>query len=134
MSLNINDYGLADLFESFDELNWPTGKSAKIWYGAGGSGKPVEYSEKFTITNIPCTTDNPMNKEILRHITKVIFHKPATIVYFDDGDKVVVKTYKDNKFNPEAGLALCILKKMLGNDPEKFHKFFKDWECNKHYD
>lgn len=121
MSLNINDYSLAALFDDFDGLK--------------GRGRIVYNDKKLEFRPIPnVTTDNPMNKEILRHITKVIFHKPATIVYFDDGDKVVVKTYKDNKFNPEAGLALCILKKMLGNDTEKFHKFFKDWECNKHYD
>lgn len=133
MSSNINDYDLAKQF--FGGLDLPIGRSPKIWYNTSDSITPVKYKEKYVMTNIPnITIDNPMNKEILRHINKVIFHKPATIVYFDDGDKVVVKTYKDNKFNPEAGLALCILKKMLGNDAEKFHKFFKDWGCNKHYD
>ena len=129
MSIHVNDYGLATLFDDFDELK---GWGSKKWNYSTIADTNSNKLEFRPIPNI--TMDNPMNKEILRHITKAIFHKPATIVYFDDGDKVVVKTYKDNKFNPEAGLALCILKKMLGNDAEKFHKFFKDWECNKHYD
>lgn len=129
LSIHVDDYGLADLFDAFDELKGWSSKEWNVRHVTNTNSNKLEFRP---IPNT--TTDNPMNKEILRHITKVIFHKPATIVYFDDGDKVVVKTYKDNKFNPEAGLALCILKKMLGNDAEKFHKFFKDWKCNKYYD
>lgn len=78
-------------------------------------------------------TINP-NYDILDHITQVVYHNPATIVYFDDGDKVVVKTSPHDDYNPEAGLALCILKKMLGNNRAKFHKFFKTWEADTYYD
>lgn len=74
------------------------------------------------------------NTDLLNHITQVVYHDPATIVYFDDGDKVVVKTSPHDDYNPEAGLALCILKKMLGNNSAKFHKFFKTWEADTYYD
>lgn len=74
------------------------------------------------------------NADILEHITQVVYHDPATIVYFDDGDKVVVKTSRHDDYNPEAGLALCILKKMLGNNAAKFHRFFKTWEADSYYD
>ncbi len=121
MSLNINDYGLAALFDDFDGLK--------------GWGRIVYDNKKLEFRPIPnTTTDNPMNKEILRHITKVVFHKPATIAYFDDGDKVVVKTSPHDDYNPEAGLALCVLKKMLGNNSVKFHKFFKTWEADTYHD
>lgn len=76
---------------------------------------------------------NP-NDDILDHITQVVYHNPATIVYFDDGDKVVVKTSPHDDYNPEAGLALCILKKLLGNNAVKFHRFFKTWEADRCYD
>lgn len=78
-------------------------------------------------------TINP-NYDILDHITQVVYHNPATIVYFDDGDKVVVKTSPHDDYNPEAGLALCILKKLFGNNAAKFHRFFKTWEADRCYD
>jgi hypothetical protein len=49
-------------------------------------------------------------------IKKVIFNPPATIVLWKDGDKTVVHCSKDDTFNREMGLALCIAKKALGNN------------------
>lgn len=46
---------------------------------------------------------------------KIIFNKPATIVIWKDGSKTVVKCQKGDKYNPEKGLALCFMKKALGN-------------------
>lgn len=47
-------------------------------------------------------------------IKKVIFHKPATIVYWNDGTKTVVKA-ENEEFDEEKGLAMCFAKKALGN-------------------
>lgn len=49
------------------------------------------------------------------NIKKVIFNKPATIVYWEDGTKTVVKCGKDDTYSEETGLALCFMKKALGN-------------------
>lgn len=49
------------------------------------------------------------------NIKKVIFNNPATIVYWEDGTKTVVKCGKDDTFDAEKGLALCFMKKALGN-------------------
>lgn len=46
---------------------------------------------------------------------KIIFNEPATIVIWKDGTKTVVKCQKDDKYDPEKGLALCFMKKALGN-------------------
>lgn len=46
---------------------------------------------------------------------KVIFNDPATIVYWLDGTKTVVKCQGGEKFDKEKGLALCFLKKIMGN-------------------
>ncbi|MCM1090066.1 MAG: hypothetical protein NC413_04430 [Muribaculum sp.] len=46
---------------------------------------------------------------------KIIFNKPATIVIWKDGTKTVVKCQKGDEYNPEKGLALCFMKKALGN-------------------
>ena len=53
-------------------------------------------------------------------VKKVIFNKPATIVIWADGTKTVVKCQKDKngkyeKYDKEKGLALCYMKKALGN-------------------
>jgi hypothetical protein len=46
---------------------------------------------------------------------RIIFNNPATIVIWKDGSKTVVKCQKDDVFDPEKGLALCFMKKALGN-------------------
>lgn len=48
-------------------------------------------------------------------IKDVIFNPPATIVFWVDGTKTVVKAQGSDNFNPEAGLALCFMKRALGN-------------------
>ena len=57
---------------------------------------------------------------------KVIFHDPATIVFWDDGSKTVVKCQKDDTYNEEMGLALCFAKKAMGNK-SNFNNVFKKW-------
>ena len=52
----------------------------------------------------------------LNSIKRVIFNDPATIVLWADGTKTVVKCAKDEKFDPEKGLAMAIAKKALGNE------------------
>ena len=48
-------------------------------------------------------------------IKDVIFHDPATIVYWVDGTKTVVKCQEGDIYDPEKGLAMAITKKALGN-------------------
>lgn len=48
-------------------------------------------------------------------IKEVIFNEPATIVYWTDGTKTVVKCGSGDTFDKEKGLALCCMKKMFGN-------------------
>lgn len=47
-------------------------------------------------------------------IKEVIFHDPATIVYWEDGTKTVVKC-QDEQFDKEKGLLAAIAKKVYGN-------------------
>ena len=58
-------------------------------------------------------------------IRKVIFNDPATIVYWSDGTKTVVKCQKDDKYDKMTGLAMCISKKMLGNKGNYYEVFKK---------
>lgn len=58
-------------------------------------------------------------------IDKVIFNKPATIVFWKDGTKTVVKA-DGEKFDPEKGLAMAISKKAYGNKGN-YYDVFRKW-------
>lgn len=58
-------------------------------------------------------------------IKSVIYNDPATIVFWEDGTKTVVKC-KNEKFDPEKGLAMAFSKKMLGNNGN-YYNIFKKW-------
>lgn len=48
-------------------------------------------------------------------IKNVIFNDPATIVFWADGTKTVVKCQEGDEFDPEKGLTMAIVKKVYGN-------------------
>ena len=58
-------------------------------------------------------------------IKKVVFNAPATIVFWDDGTKTVVKC-ENEEYDPEKGLAMAIAKKALGNQGNYYNQF-KKW-------
>lgn len=60
----------------------------------------------------------------LPRIKDVIFNDPATIVFWEDGTKTVVKVMEGDEFDPHTGLAQAISKKALGDD---YRKEFKKW-------
>ena len=47
-------------------------------------------------------------------IERVLYSNPATIVFWDDGTKTTAKCFENDLYNPETGLAMCILKKLYG--------------------
>ncbi|MCR4687717.1 MAG: hypothetical protein K5659_09110 [Lachnospiraceae bacterium] len=47
---------------------------------------------------------------------KIIFNGPCTIILWADGTKTIAKLYEDiDKFDPEKGVAICFMKKILGH-------------------
>lgn len=71
------------------------------------------------ITSYSFTNDRYYKNDEL--IEKVIFNKPATIVYWKDGTKTVVKCSNNELYyDPEKGLAMAICKKFLG------HRYYKN--------
>ena len=59
-------------------------------------------------------------------IKNVIFNDPATIVFWEDGTKTVVKCQDGDEFDPEKGLAMAIAKKAYGNKGNYCNKL-KKW-------
>ena len=54
----------------------------------------------------------------------IIFNGAATIVFWTDGTKTVVKCKEGTEYNAEEGLRWCIIKKLIGDSPE-FWNFIK---------
>lgn len=59
-------------------------------------------------------------------IKRVIFNAPATIVFWRDGSKTVVKAQNGEPFDKEKGLAMAICKKIGGNRGA-YYDIFKEW-------
>ena len=82
------------------------------------------------------------NVQLKTKIKKVVFNNPATIVFWEDGTKTIVKTRplkknqklninsnKNNNvecFDKEKGLAMAIVKKVMGNKGS-YYETFKKW-------
>ena len=71
------------------------------------------------------TLYNKIYKLEQKYIETVIFNDPATIVFWNDGTKTVVKV-QNEKFDPEKGLAMAIAKKYFGNHGNYYNEF-KKW-------
>lgn len=90
--------------------------------------------------NFYCSADVAATAELIRNmykvkkekdtmlpeIKKVIFNKPATIVFWADNTKTVVKCQEGEIYDPEKGLAMAIAKKALGNNYE-YYNTIKHW-------
>lgn len=70
--------------------------------------------------------DSSMKKVYLNNITKVIFNNPATIVFWRDDTKTVVKCNPGDVFDPEKGLAMACTKKLFGNNGF-YYDIFRKW-------
>ena len=74
-------------------------------------------------------------------VKKVIFSEPATIVFWTDNTKTIVKCGENDIFDPEKGVAMACMKKLLGTNKtgsnyldkvqEYFDKYDEDYivEC-----
>lgn len=67
-------------------------------------------------------------------IKKVIFNPPATVVYWSDRTKTVVKCNVNDIFDPEKGLAMAIAKRCVGNT-SAYYAEIRHWvaKCGKDY-
>lgn len=61
-------------------------------------------------------------------IKDVIFNPPATIVFWSDNTKTVVKAdYGYDNYDPEKGIAMAIAKKMMGDNKYEYYNTFLHW-------
>lgn len=71
-------------------------------------------------------------RKTLPDIKRVVYNDPATIVFWEDGSKTVVKCQKKkgDVYSRETGLAMAIVKKAYGNKGS-FNDVFTKWLPNK---
>ena len=79
---------------------------------------PINHYVKYDVIS----KDNYYRKNCIK---KVIFNPPATVVYWIDGTKTVVKAQDGDMFDKEKGLAMAICKRMLGNKGNYYDIFRK---------
>lgn len=86
---------------------------------------PVEYiSGSFPSSGESVTMRYQLQIDLMPlEVKNVIFNYPATVVFWADGTKTVVKCAEQDKYDAEKGLAMAICKKVLGKD---FHRVFKE--------
>ena len=76
------------------------------------------YCNDIDITRDVWTRMNPHLGSI--KIKDVIFNDPATIVFWTDGTKTVVKAQDGEPYDPEKGFAMAVTKKHFGNEGNYF--------------
>ena len=64
-------------------------------------------------------------------VKKVIFNPPATIVYWFDGTKTIVKAQDGEVFDTEKGFAMACTKKFFGNEGNYYKEFRKHGADNR---
>lgn len=83
-----------------------------------------------TISSTDLKTWYSIAKDNKLKINQVIYNDPATIVYFSDNSKSVVKRHENDEFDEQTGLLMCIAKRFLGK--EELHRALR--KNTKNYD
>lgn len=91
----------------------------------------IQFDTAAAIAYVTADTHNTMhlyhqmNNRSMPQITKVIYSGPATIVFWSDKTKTVVKCQDGDEFDAEKGLAMAISKRVLGNQGNYYNTFSK---------
>ena len=93
-------------------------------YDAFLRGKIYCNEPTVTITELP--NNNKLILDIKNNIKDVIFNEPATIVFWKNGDKTVVKCQDGDTYSKELGMAMCIIKGLSGNKGN-YNDIFNKW-------
>ena len=100
-------------------------RPASIEYSGYGDNHYTDNELTLTLENwIKFDKDYIIDRK--EDIKKVIFNDPATIVYWKDGTKTVVKCQDGDVYDKEKGLAMAIVKKLFGNKGN-YNKVFKKY-------
>lgn len=85
---------------------------------------PIEHTGNVPNVTDLLTVSNKINEEPLT-IERVIFNEPATIVFWSDGTKTVVKCMDGDCFSYDAGIYAATLKKIFGPSYSEYKNHIK---------
>lgn len=94
-------------------LQWDMGHGWPVW----PKKKDVDYTKFYADTNAGRqngATEAMPTALVVPEIKRVIFHEPATIVFWNDRTKTVVKCMDGELFDEEKGIAMAFMKKLYG--------------------
>ena len=80
----------------------------------------------FNSLGVPVKRNKAAIPTTMPNIVDVIYNKPATIVFWDDGTKTVVKCGEHDKYTGEHGLVMAIVKKLYGNNG-RYYDVIRKW-------
>lgn len=94
-------------------LPWDTGHRWPVWPEVK---KNVDYTKFYndTRTDRRNGATEAMSTPVVPEIERVIFNGPATIVFWNDNTKTIVKCMEGEEFDEEKGIAMAFMKKMCG--------------------
>lgn len=125
---NVKADGERFVIEAFDYKDLLVG-IRKIYANGNISSRILWTDPEYLVSDMPYAAHNYCAHDTVNSsrtmIKKVIFNNPATIVFWSDGSKTVVKSHLDD-YDPEKGLAMAIAKKALGNEGN-YYNVFKKW-------
>ena len=128
------DIEYAAILRRWYEIDWKeepslTDAAVSIWadfFGALAQDPIVQYNRMDVALTAELANKLKSTYITELEIKNVIFNDPATIVFWNDGTKTVVKCQDGDEFDPEKGLAMAISKKTLGNKGN-YCEVFKKW-------
>ena len=94
-------------------LVWDMDYSWPVW----PEKKDVDYTKFYADTNTGRrngATEAKPTTLVVPEIERVIFNGPATIVFWSDSTKTVVKCMEGEEFDEEKGIAMAFMKKLYG--------------------
>lgn len=104
---------------------------AKVKYSDGTveNVRVINYKKEIYLSKVPMVTFEGYITSVIdearvnpsMEARRVIYNGPATIVLWADGAKTVVKCDPEDEYDQMLGLALCYMKKALGNSSRKFN-------------
>jgi hypothetical protein len=109
---------IGNKFYQANSIDWIQSPDTYPVIKASAIVNPYNYRARSTRYNKP--THEPLV------ITNVIFNPPATIVFWSDKTKTVVKCGDQDIYDPEKGMAMAISRKMLG-DKREYYNTFVHW-------
>lgn len=123
MHVYLDNYEYTEGFNPYKEDNVRLDFTAEMSFDELFKKVAFEDEKKLSLNDVRDRTEILINKAFGNcsladsrfDVRKVIFSGPCTIILWEDGTKTKVTCGEGDTFDPEKGIAMCFMKKALGN-------------------